>query len=148
MKICFDACFLIAIYDQGDSYHQTALECFNSYIERRPLNTVLLPWPIMYESISRRMTRDRRKMEYINRDLKSLRISNKLEFIDDRPFRDQALASCFPIEAINYRSLSLTDIVIRQILSDRRLQTHALATFNKRDFSDVCKRFGKTIIPR
>ena len=146
MRICFDACFMIALYDETDGYHQNALECFDAYIDKRPMNSVLLPWPVMYESISTRMARATRRMEMINRHLKALRTRGALEFIDDSLLRDRAMTACFP-ETSKVRALSLVDHVVREILSENRFQTSALATFNIGDFYDVCKRFRKKIIP-
>jgi hypothetical protein len=45
------------------------------------------------------------------------------------------------------RPLSLVDCVVRELLSEARLQTNALATFNVPDFYDVCRKFRKKIIP-
>lgn len=87
-------------------------------------------------------------MDAINRHLKSLRLRGKLEFINDAEFRDRAMRECFPeVVPKSRRALSLVDLVVRQILSEKRLQTTALATFNVADFYDVCKKFRKKIIP-
>lgn len=148
MKICTDACFLIALYDEKDRFHDKALECFTNYIEKGP-NGLLIPWPVMYESISTRMARAPRRMDLINRHLKILRTTGKLDFIDDAHYREAALKNCFPDIATRIRRpLSLVDVVIRGILSTKRVQTHALATFNYPDFVDVCKKYGKQILPK
>jgi predicted nucleic acid-binding protein len=147
MRICADSCFLIALYDETDDLHSPALKCFDSYIEQGR-HHLLVPWPVMYESISTRMARVPRRMDLISRHLKILRTSGKLDVLDDTEYREAALRNCFPdIPPKIRRSLSLVDIVIREILSTKRIQTHALATFNHSDFYDVCKRHRKRMLP-
>jgi predicted nucleic acid-binding protein len=147
MKICADSCFLIAIYDETDTNHGKAVECFTVQIERGP-HTLVIPWPVLYESISTRMVRAGRRMTRIDTHFKSLRATRKLDFLDDHRFRDRALSKCFSSETgIPYHALSLVDRVIHEMLMDRSLQTQALATFNVRDFREVCAKFRKKILP-
>jgi predicted nucleic acid-binding protein len=146
MRICFDSGVVIGLYDETDPRHDEALLCFDSYIEKRPLNSVILPWPVMYESISTRMARVSRRMERINAHLKSLRTRSRLEFVEDSPYRERAMAACLP-ETRHIRALSLVDCVVREVLSDKHLQISALATFDMPGFHDVCKKFRKKIIP-
>jgi hypothetical protein len=112
-------------------------------------HALLIPWPVMYESVSTRMAWVGRRMDRINAHLKSLRTRGQLNFLDNTRFRDEAIKKCFPDtrSSARYRALSLVDIVIREILSERTIQTHALATFNIPDFYDVCRRFKKKILP-
>jgi predicted nucleic acid-binding protein len=146
MRICFDSGVLLGLYDEKDPYHDRALLCFDSYITQRPLNAVILPWPVMYESLSTHMARTSRRMNAINAHLKALRVRGKLEFIEEGPYRDRALAACLP-EGGHRRALSLVDCVIRELLSDKSLQITALATFDIPGFHDICKRLRKRIIP-
>jgi predicted nucleic acid-binding protein len=149
MNICADAGFLIAIYGERDGYHTTASECFEEYFNR-PGNTLILPWPVLYESVSTRMTRLARRIQRIEADFTSLRLKGQLSFLDDSPFREQALDECFQeakSASRHYRSLSLVDRVIRALLSHTNTRIGAFATFNPRDFHDVCRRFRRTIIP-
>jgi hypothetical protein len=78
MRICFDACFMIALYDETDGEHQRAVDCFDLFIEKRRMNSVLLPWPVMYEAVSTRMARVSGRMEKIDRDLRLLRTRGAL----------------------------------------------------------------------
>ena len=148
MRICADSSFLIALYDETDDYHIRATRCFETYVERGP-HALLMPWPVLYESISTRMARVGRRMEKINTHFKTLRTNNKLNFLDDTLYREKALEKAFPEGRSNrqYRALSLVDRVIREILSTRAIQIHALATFNTSDFRDVCRDFRKKLLP-
>jgi predicted nucleic acid-binding protein len=148
MRICADSCFLIALYDETDGYHSRALACFGAYIERGR-HSLLVPWPVMYESVSTRMARAPARMARINTHLKTLRLARKLDFLDDTGFREAAITQCFAVGAQSKppRSLSLVDCVVREMLSDKTLQTHALATFNVKDFYDICRKFRKAMLP-
>src|SRR5579885_3641686 len=99
--------------------------------------------PQMYECLSTRMARARQRMDRIHRDLRLLRTRGVLHLIDDGRYRDRALNACFA--AIGKRPLSLLDCVVREMLSEPRLQTSALATFNSPDFFDICWKFRKKI---
>jgi predicted nucleic acid-binding protein len=146
MRICFDACFAIALYDEREPLNKAARACFNLYVETRPSNSILFPWPVMYETISTRMARVPRQMDLINAHFKALLSRNQLHFIDDATFRDRAMDACFRAVP-NRRSLSLVDCIVREMLSAKELQATALATFNRRDFYDVCRKHNKAIIP-
>jgi predicted nucleic acid-binding protein len=147
MRICADSCFLIALYEETDDLHARATHCFDNYIGNGR-HGLLIPWPVMYETISTRMARVPARMDRINRHLKTLRTSGKLQIIDDAKYRESALRNCFPNVAPRLRrTLSLVDLVIREILSTKSLQTDALATFNVGDFSDVCRKHRKAILP-
>ena len=134
MRICADACFLIGLYDETDQYHAQARNCFVEHIEKGR-NMLLLPWPIMYGSVSTRMARSERRMRAIDRHLRTLRVNRQVEFIDDSCYRIEALAECFPDSPNRrYRPLSLADVVIRKMLMHGELRVNALATFNVGDF--------------
>jgi predicted nucleic acid-binding protein len=136
---------MIALYDETEDQHEKAVQCFDLYIEKRPMNSVLLPWPVMYETLSTHMARAARRMTEINRHLRSLRTRGVLHFVDDGEFRERAMEACFA--GSSKRPLSLIDCVVRELLSEKRLQTSAFATFNVSDFYDVCRKFRKKIIP-
>jgi len=149
MNICADAGFLIALYDERDEYHKRAEECFEIYLSKRP-NVLIIPWPVLYESISTRMARAKERVERIDAHFKALRIKGQLKLLSDDQFREEAIEQCFSEAKRNvrlYRSLSLVDRVIRLVLSDTNTRIGALATFNARDFHDVCRKFRKDIVP-
>ena len=140
MNICVDAGFLIALYDSADEHHVLATRLFGQLFEGVP-HRFVVPWPILYETVSTRLTRRRESIAMLQRDLKLLRSANRLMLLHDRKLREQALEQCFgELERPggNYRNLSLVDRVVRQMLLNRRLRLHAFITFNPRDFADVC----------
>jgi predicted nucleic acid-binding protein len=99
-------------------------------------HSVLVPWPVAYETLSTRFVRNRLAMERFERELRSPRV----EFVDDAPFRDEAIAQSFEWSLRRGRPLSLVDCVLRLLLDDVRTRIRYLATFNPRDFNDICAK--------
>ncbi|MGO8814884.1 MAG: hypothetical protein ACLQVG_09550 [Terriglobia bacterium] len=149
-NVCADSGFLIALYDSSDSYNATARRLFQENLDRPPFNRFALPWPIMYETLSTRLARDRRTVEMIERDLKRMEMRRQLEYWDDKPFRDQAFEN-FVREIdkprLHYRALSLVDRVVRLMLADVNLKMDLFITFNGGDFHDVCRESRIVMIP-
>jgi predicted nucleic acid-binding protein len=141
-NFCVDSGFLIALYDSTDQYHTPAQQLFQENFDT-PYNRFALPWPIMYESLSTRLARDRRRVESVERDLKRMEMRKQIQYLDDRPFRDQAFEDFLreiDKPRVHYRALSLVDRVVRLMLSDINLKIDFLITFNGGDFHDVCRR--------
>ena len=139
-NICVDSCFLIALYDNKDNNNKLSISIYENIFERNSENILIIPWPILYETISTRMVRQKKRIESINTHWKTLKTKNRLELINDSEYRKDALDSCFneTSRGGNYRALSLTDRVIRIILEDKKID--GFVSFNEGDFSDVCKR--------
>jgi len=141
MNICVDACFLIALYDPRDGHHEVATALFEK-LYGAATHQLVLPWPILYETVSTRMARRADSMRLLERDLKLLRQRNRLATLLDRKMREQALGECFDElrkRGMGYRALSLVDRVVRLMLLNPRNRLHALVTFNREDFEDVCR---------
>jgi predicted nucleic acid-binding protein len=140
--ICVDAGFFIALYDEGDEHHPIAKERFVKYFEGTS-NQLLAPWPILYETVSTRMVRDRRRVEHFRRHWRLFERDRRLTLLDDQPLREAALAECLAEvehDPRHYRSLSLADRVIRALLADRTLRINCFLTFNLPDFVDICRK--------
>lgn len=147
-KICVDSGFLIAYYDPSDGAHVKAVECFKEYLEETK-NTVILPWPIMFESLNTRFVSDKKRLESFQRHISYFRGNDRLAFINDDRYREHALDECFDETRrpnANYRKLSLVDRILRAILQDPKLRIDAFITNNPRDFHDVCTRAQKEMI--
>lgn len=147
-RICIDSGFLIALSDHTDAHHLEAADRFERHL-RRSRNELLVPWPILYETVSTKLVRDRRKLDRFRSVWLTLEKRRYLELLDDRPMLSGALAECLnelDRSVEHYRSLSLTDRVIRAMLADRALRIDALITFNVRDFVDVCTRHGRELL--
>jgi hypothetical protein len=88
-------------------------------------------------------------METLDRDWTILRERGQLIFLDDQEFREPALGECLAEVSrppAHYRALSLTDRVIRLILSEINTKIDAFITFNAKDFVDVCEKLGLELI--
>lgn len=136
-----DSGFWIALLDNKnrDGYHHSAVDLF----EKIESWHAIIPWPVLYEVVSTRLVKDNHKL---------IRLSTTLgmpgiELIDDAPYRElalkKALNSVHPI-----CNLSLVDCVLREMIADVNLRVDGLATFNSRDFEDVCGRRRVPIFPR
>lgn len=145
--ICVDAGFLIALYDERDQYHAGANDRFVQYFDRTR-NQLLAPWPILYETVSTRLVRNRQRMERFRRDWLAFKREDRLRLLDDGPIRLGALDEC--LAEVNrsgerYRSLSLVDRVIRLLLADTSLRIDYFITFNPADFADIGRKYRRTI---
>lgn len=105
--------------------------------------TSVVPWPITYETLRTRFVRNRRALTQFERQLKSPRTI----FVDDAPYREEALAHSLDSSLRGGRPLSLTDCLIRVLLDDSNTSIRYLATFNVADFVDVCARRRIGLLP-
>jgi len=103
--------------------------------------TAIVPWPIAYETMSSRFTINSLALQGFERLLKSRHV----EFLDDAPYRKLALQHSFDSSLRLHRPLSLTDCLLRVVIDDPRIRISFFATYNLRDFSDVCTR-NRTIV--
>jgi predicted nucleic acid-binding protein len=103
---------------------------------RIEVHTVVVPWPIAYETLRTSFVRKRLALERFEQTLKSPRVI----LIDDSPYRDHALALSIGSSLRGRRPLSMVDCLMRILLDDINVKIRYLATFNARDFVDVCTR--------
>ncbi len=150
MNICVDANFLIGLYSEKDPRVQSRAEIlFVQYFENNIRNKLLVPWPILYESVATKITKSQKRMEVLNRDWKFLYKQGRLEFLDDKPFREKAIDESFEEilqDPLHYRGLSLADRVIRNMLSDPNLKIDYFITFDREHFIDICTRFNRRLL--
>lgn len=104
---------------------------------------VVVPWPVTYETMCTRFTDNRIALEAFERLLKRPTI----HIISDDKYRDEAVDECFESSLRQKRPLSLTDCLLRGVLRDPALRIKYFATFNERDFVDVCAPKGIEIFP-
>src|SRR5262249_11460478 len=100
------------------------------------VHSVIVPWPIAYETLRTSFVRNRAALTRFELELKSPRI----EFLNDSIYRDEALALCFETSLRGKRPLSMTDCLLRLILEDAKTRITYLATMDLGDFSHVCRR--------
>lgn len=98
------------------------------------VHSIIMPWPIAYETLRTRFVRNRLAMERFEQEIKSSRIV----FLDDAPYRDDALVLSIDSSLRRGRPLSMVDCVMRLLMDDVRTRIRYLVTFNERDFVDVC----------
>lgn len=137
-----DAGYWIALADDSDPHHAAAVH-LHAQIERW---YAIIPWPILYESVSTRMVRRRHSMNTIAKLLRSPGVCR----LDDSPYRERALTSVLRARSDLRQAdscKSLVDAVLREILQDRGKRLAALVSFNPKDFLDVCARRGMLILP-
>ena len=124
-----DTGFFIAMYDERDSHHPEAQD------KQKLLDVyaIILPWPVLYETINTRFSRRRRIMAQFD----AIIMSSNTALLDDSPYRVEA----YQTVARNVRRpMSLVDVVLRAIIEDTNVVVTAMLTFNKRDFNDVCRQ--------
>ena len=124
-----DTGFFIAMYDERDAHHTEAQD------KRKLLDVhaIILPWPVLYETINTRFARRQRIMARFD----TLITSSNTALLDDSPYRIEAYRSV--LRNVR-RPLSLVDAVLRAIIEDTNVAVAAMLTFNQRDFNDVCRQ--------
>ncbi|MBF0537391.1 MAG: hypothetical protein HQL03_03955 [Nitrospirae bacterium] len=136
-NVIVDSCIWFALFNKSDGNHKKAL----TIIKNIDNQNILCPWPILLETLNTRFVKDKINLSNFNSRLKHFTL------IDDQHYRKQALEATLYNAIAGKRYISLVDMVIRYILSDKK--THAinyLATFNIEDFIDVCKERKITIL--
>ncbi len=128
-----DSCFWLGLADPTDQHHQNALD-WASFVDAEAA-VVLLPWPCLYEAVSTRLIRSRRKtLEFAQRIKRP-----KVTLLNDAPYRDAALETVFDSANLLGYTHSLADTVLREMCKDPTLRIKYLLTFNAPDFADVCQ---------
>ncbi len=121
-----------AMFDPKDQYWGRTTE----KEEFLDLFGLVVPWPTMYETLRTTMVKNRpavqRLKEYLSR--------HHVVFLDDSPYRRGALEQVFSPALHEFRRLSMVDCMIRLMLEDVNVRVKYLATFNERDFADVCHK--------
>ena len=146
--ICVDASFLIGLYDETDDFHVQAQDYFLRYFPNGG-NRLIVPWPIIYETVSTKLVKNRERMWALERDWTLLKSQHQLHLLSDLEFREGVVDDCFDElkkPPVHYRKLSAVDRVLRGILSDPNIQIRAFLTFNPKDFVDVCKAFRREML--
>lgn len=125
-----DSGFFFALFDQRDSHHASAIE-MEGWLERSP---VVIPWPILYETINTRFVR---RPPTIMRFEAILRRPDT-ELLDDSRYRRDAYEEILEQARRGYGARSLVDSVLCAVLADTNVRISAMLTFNQRDFASLC----------
>jgi predicted nucleic acid-binding protein len=132
-SIVLDTGVWIALFDPRERAKFKSSSVIESRIEAM---TVVLPWPIVYETLRTKFVRNVPALVNFEKYLKSPSIN----FIDDLKYRDKALELVFESSLRNRRPLSFVDCMIRILLDAHAPKIKYLATFNSSDFADVCRK--------
>lgn len=139
--VLVDTCVWYAIFDPRDRANDRA--GVDALAERIQSMTAVIPWPITYETICSKFAKNRLALEGFERLLKSSRVC----IIDDSAYRQAALDHAFDSSLRNNRPLSLTDCLLRVVLDSSDTRINYLATYNARDFYDVCAQRQIQLLP-
>ena len=127
-----DSGFFFALFDPRDQHHGDACKK-QDLLEAL---SVVVPWPILYETINTRFVR---RPETIVRFESVLRAHDTV-LLDDSPYRldayEEVLAQAKTQRQRN--AMSLVDAVLCAILADPNVRIDAMLTFNSRDFGHIC----------
>lgn len=135
-NILVDTGFWYAYLGTKDSLKEKAIEIYDRYINSG-VNNVLIPYPVLYETINTKLLRDK-NIKAADWFLKKLVSDPKFVRIPDNDYREVAFNST--IGTTRARGISLVDNILRVMITDELLKVDALITFNTGDFVDVCKK--------
>ena len=133
-----DTGYWYALLDERDQYHKDAVSNYD-YLQRMHY---LIPWPVMYETLCTRFTRQRLSVKKFENILKSPNATT----LNDNNYREAALALTLDTTKPHPNTISAVDSVLRLILDDRAIRINFMFTFNHNDFKDICLRRNIKII--
>jgi predicted nucleic acid-binding protein len=131
-NILVDAGSWYALFDPRDS-HSSEANAKAHYIDNY---TIIVPWPTLYETLGTRFV----KKELWMGRFEHLLTRGNVQFVDDIPYRNDALKVTFREGRLGKRAISLCDMLIRLLIQDTNVRIDALLTFNIKDFADVCRQ--------
>ena len=123
-----------AIFDPSDK--KLAPESANNVLNRIEKHSLVLPWPVLYETLGTRFVKNKPALRLFEEKLQSLDVV----FLPDENYRQEALELSFASSLRDSRYLSLVDCVLRLILDDRNVKVKYFLTVNPGDFADVCRK--------
>ena len=128
--ILVDTGYFFALCFEGDENHALAQQTLH-LLDTHP---VIVPWPVLYETVNTRFVKQHRAMTRFN----ALLMDGRTTLLDDSSYRQ----ACYGIvqQTHRRRPLSLVDAVLRGVIEDVNVATGALLTFNPGDFHDVCRK--------
>ena len=137
-SILVDSGFFFALFDTRDSYHDAAVEK-QEYLE---MFSLVVPWPIVYETFNTRFSRRPNAIIHFERIL----TRPHTELLDDTDYKQEAFANAYRSAVSGITAVSLVDAVLLEILNDINVRIHGMLTFNHRDFAGICRTNGVELI--
>ena len=130
-RLLVDTGFFFALFNPKDQYHDDACEK-QEWLEHL---SVVMPWPILYETINTRFVR---QAETVAR-FESIMRAPDTEFLDDNPYRFEVYRDTIEQAKTRRHAMSLVNSVLYAILNDINVRIDAMLTFNSRDFAEICR---------
>jgi predicted nucleic acid-binding protein len=130
--VIVDTGFWFGLLNKNDPYHDQARRLDEFLVSHEPEYEVAVPWPCLYETLNTRFVKNKGWLEAFEKKITG---PNFVRIVDDK-YREQAWNNLL-LQVFKPRELSLTDLVIREILQDASVRVYALITFNERDFADL-----------
>ncbi len=125
-----DTGYWIALFDPRETEHVTVAgteDLFESL-------TLVVPWPILYETLRTRFVRRRDWVARLDERLKRPNVS----FIDDRDYCEEAYSLAVEHSTRLGRPISMVYMLCRLLIADPTVRIDYLLTLNAADFRDVC----------
>lgn len=136
--ILVDSGFFFALFDPRDPWHTQA----KSKAEWVEAFRVIVPWPILYETVNTRLARRPDRVARFERILRR----PDTELLDDSPYRLDAYENTLARAKAQRQPASLVDSVLQAVLGDVNVRVDAMLTFNPRNFGRVCRARGVEIL--
>ena len=143
MKVLVDTGLWRGLLDPRNQNQEEAFAFFELVEENE--SRLLIPWPTMYELIRTTFFKNKTIAEFER--FKIVLFQQRIDFIEDDEYRNAALEKTLATENFGGRRLSFVDNIIREMVLDENLSFEALATFNNKDFADVCAIRNIEIFP-
>ncbi len=129
--LLIDTGYFFALHTESDRYH-TVADSKKDLVETAQ---VILPWPVLYETLNTKFVGTPGAIEWFDRLIKS----PTTVLLDDTRYREMCYQTIVS-SSRQSRRLSLVDVILRSIIEDTNVRVAGILTFNHRDFVDVCQR--------
>jgi hypothetical protein len=142
-SILVDTGVWYSICDPKDS--EVGRDVVEGVYKRPKGHTIIIPWPIVYEALRTGFVKNTLALARFEKELKS----PDVQMLDDSQYRDDALNQLISWSLMRNqpRPIAMVDWVLRLAIDDTATRIQYLATYNHKDFADVCKRRNVEIIP-
>lgn len=126
-----DTGYWIALFDPREADHAKTA----GTEELLEMLTLVVPWPLLYETLRTRFVRRRDWVARLDGRLKRPNV----EFVDDRDYREEAYSLTVEYSTRLRRPISMVDMLCRLLIADPNVRIEYLLTTNAADYQDVCR---------
>jgi len=135
-NVLVDANYWIALVNDNDHHNEEALNIHKNFNKF----SLFVPWPILYETLGTKTVKNHQRV----RILEKLLFGKNIDFIDDSPYRESALKKLYLNAWRQIKPVSMADMVISEIISDKKIRIDYLITFDKDaikyEFELICRK--------